>query len=56
VGPLERWLKHNIHFDLDRESLASLRHFCEKAAAMGLIPCIRPLEFPGRVLTAVVQR
>jgi hypothetical protein len=38
VGPLERWLKQNIQFDLDEEDLAGLRLHLGKAAAMGLIP------------------
>jgi hypothetical protein len=38
VGPLERWLKENIHFDVNGENLASLRHYFEKAATMKFIP------------------
>jgi len=42
---LERYLADNINFDLDEENLAGLRLFFEKAAAAGLIPRNRPLEF-----------
>jgi chorismate dehydratase len=44
---LERYLTENIHFDLDEENLAGLRLFFEKAAAAGLIPRARPVEFTG---------
>jgi len=42
---LERYLTENIHFDLDEDNLAGLRLFFEKAAANGLIPRAKPLEF-----------
>jgi chorismate dehydratase len=42
---LERYLTENIHFDLDEENLAGLRLYFEKAAAGGLIPYHKPLEF-----------
>ena len=42
---LERYLTENIHYDLDAENLAGLRHYFEKAAAAGLIPHARPVEF-----------
>jgi chorismate dehydratase len=48
---LEQYLRKNIHFDLDSECLAGLELFFEKAAAMGLIPRPRPVEFvmaPGQ--------
>jgi len=44
---LERYLTENIHFDLDEENLAGLRHYFEKAAAAGLIPQARAVEFAG---------
>jgi predicted solute-binding protein len=47
---LERYLTDNINFDLDEENLAGLRLFFEKAAAAGLIPCNRPLEFAAAAL------
>ena len=47
---LERYLIENINFDLDEENLAGLRLFFEKAAAAGLIPGNRPLEFAGTAL------
>ena len=43
---LERYLTENIHFDLDEENLAGLQLYFEKAAAAGLIPRNKPLEFP----------
>jgi chorismate dehydratase len=42
---LERYLTENINFDLDEENLAGLRLYFEKAAAAGLIPRARPIEF-----------
>jgi len=44
---LRRYLTENISFDLDDENLAGLRLFFERAAAAGLIPRNRPLEFAG---------
>lgn len=46
-GALERYLTENIHFDLDDENLAGLCVYFEKAAAAGLIPRARPVEFAG---------
>jgi chorismate dehydratase len=42
---LERYLTENINFDLDEENLAGLNLYYEKAAALGLIPRARPIEF-----------
>lgn len=42
---LERYLTENINFDLDEENLAGLRIYFDKAAAAGLIPRARPIEF-----------
>ena len=42
---LERYLADNIHFGLEPEYLAGLNLYYEKAAAFGLIPRHRPLEF-----------
>jgi chorismate dehydratase len=47
---LERYLTDNINFDLDEENLAGLRLFFEKAAAAGLIPRNRVLEFAAAAL------
>ncbi len=44
---LERYLTENINFDLDEENLSGLRLYFEKAAAAGLIPRARPIEFAG---------
>jgi chorismate dehydratase len=45
AGALERYLAENIHFGLEEEYLAGLQLYYEKAAAAGLIPRARPLEF-----------
>lgn len=42
---LERYLTVNINYDLDADNLAGLRLYFEKAAAIGLIPAARPVEF-----------
>jgi chorismate dehydratase len=42
---LERYLSENIHFGLEDEYLGGLRLYYEKAAAAGLIPRARALEF-----------
>lgn len=42
---LERYLRENIDFSLDEENRAGLTLFFEKAAAAGLIPPARPVEF-----------
>ena len=46
---LERYLTENIQFDLDAENLEGLRLYFEKAAALGLTPQARPLEFAADV-------
>jgi chorismate dehydratase len=52
---LERYLRDNINFDLDDENLAGLQLFFEKAAALGLIPRARPVEFAGAPGRSSVQ-
>ena len=42
---LERYLTDNINFDLDAENLAGLDLYYRHAAALGLIPRARPVEF-----------
>ncbi len=42
---LMRYLKRNINFSLDDENLDGLRHYYKLAAAAGLIPAARPIEF-----------
>jgi chorismate dehydratase len=42
---LERYLRENIDFSLDAENLDGLRHYFDLAAAAGLIPRARPIEF-----------
>jgi chorismate dehydratase len=53
---LERYLTENIHFDLDEENLAGLQLYFEKAAAAGLIPQARPLEFPQAAARSTLRR
>lgn len=53
---LERYLTENIHFDLDEENLAGLQLYFEKAAAAGLIPRNKPLEFPAMVARSTAPR
>lgn len=53
---LERYLLENIHYDLDREYLAGLKLYFEKAAAEGLIPQLRPLEFVKSRAKSAVHR
>jgi chorismate dehydratase len=45
VCPLERYLKHNIQYDLDERHLDGLRYYYELAAEDRLIPRARPIEF-----------
>ena len=53
---LERYLTENINFDLDEENLAGLRLYFEKAAAAGLIPRARPVEFADFESSAAKNR
>jgi chorismate dehydratase len=53
---LERYLTENIHFDLDDDNLAGLQLYFEKAAAAGLIPRAKPLEFPQPIARSTVRR
>lgn len=53
---LERYLTDNINFDLDEENLAGLRLYFERAAAAGLIPHHRPLEFAGEPAKASARQ
>jgi chorismate dehydratase len=48
---LERYLTENIHFNLEEEYLEGLRLYYEKAAAIGLIPRNKPLQFAGMATT-----
>jgi len=52
---LERYLTENIHFDLDEDNLAGLQLFFDKAAAAGLIPGSKPLEFPDQVARSTAR-
>jgi chorismate dehydratase len=53
---LERYLTENIDFNLDEENLAGLRLYYERAAAAGLIPRNRPLEFAGAPAQSTAHR
>lgn len=53
---LARYLTDNIHFDLTGEYLEGLRLYYEKAAAAGLIPRARPLQFLKSPATSAVKR
>jgi chorismate dehydratase len=53
---LERYLTENIHFDLDDENLAGLELYFEKAAAHGLIPRARAVEFAQAASDSAVHR
>ena len=52
---LERYLRENIDYSLDQENRAGLQLFFERAAAAGLIPAARPLEFAGAELDTGVR-
>jgi chorismate dehydratase len=51
---LERYLTGNIHFGLEQEYLEGLRLYYEKAAAIGLIPRNRPLQFAAAAIDGAV--
>jgi chorismate dehydratase len=53
---LERYLTENIHFDLDEKNLAGLELYFEKAAAHGLIPRARAVEFAAPASDSAVRR
>jgi len=44
---LEDYLRENIDYSLDEENRAGLELFFEKAAAAGIVPLARPLEYAG---------
>jgi chorismate dehydratase len=48
---LERYLIQNIHFGLEEEYLDGLRLYYEKAAALGVIPANKPLQFAGTAIS-----
>ena len=50
---LERYLTENINYDLDAENLAGLELYYEKAAALGLIPRARPVEFASGAANSI---
>jgi chorismate dehydratase len=56
VSALERYLTENVRFDLDAEYLEGLRIYYEKAAAAGLIPRLKPLEFAASPAKSTARR
>jgi predicted solute-binding protein len=42
---VEDYLRHSLHFDLDRSDFGGLELFYRLAAELSLIPHARPLEF-----------
>jgi chorismate dehydratase len=52
---LERYLIENIHFGLEEEYLDGLRLYFEKAAALGMIPRNKPLQFAGAAMSGAVS-
>jgi chorismate dehydratase len=53
---LERYLTENIDFDLGEENLAGLQLYFEMAAAAGLIPRAKPLEFATAAPQSAARR
>jgi chorismate dehydratase len=53
---LERYLTENINFDLDEENLSGLELYFEMAAAAGLIPRAKPLEFASPAAQSAARR
>jgi chorismate dehydratase len=53
---LERYLRENIDYSLDAENLDGLRHYFDIAAAAGLIPRARPIEFAATTTDQTARR
>ncbi len=53
---LEKYLTDNINFDLDAENIEGLNLYYQKAAALGLIPRYRLIEFPSAPAKTLVHR
>ena len=53
---LEAYLGENINYDLDAENLEGLNLYYEKAAALGLISHVRPIEFAEAPAKSVAHR
>jgi chorismate dehydratase len=53
---LEKYLAENINFDLDAENIEGLNLYYQKAAALGLIPRYRPIEFASAPAKTLVHR
>jgi chorismate dehydratase len=53
---LEKYLTDNINFDLDAENIEGLNLYYQKAAALGLIPRYRPIEFSSAPAKTLVHR
>ncbi len=56
VRELERYLMDNVRFNLDDENLSGLGLYFEKAAALGLIPRNKPLEFAEALAQPSLQQ
>ena len=52
ASELERYLTENVRFDLDKEYLAGLKLYFEKAAELELIPRNKPIEFAAAATPA----
>ena len=53
---LEKYLTENINYDLDAENIEGLKLYYQRAAALGLIPRDRPIEFAGDHSKSFAQR
>jgi chorismate dehydratase len=53
---LEKYLTDNINFDLDAENIEGLNLYYQKAAALGLIPRYRPIEFSCAAAKTLAHR
>jgi predicted solute-binding protein len=53
---LEKYLTDNINFDLDAENIKGLNLYYQKAAALGLIPRYRSIEFSSAPAKSLVHR
>jgi hypothetical protein len=56
VPELERYLTENVRFDLGDDYLAGLNLYFEKAAALGLIPRSKPIEFAASPAVSMLQQ
>jgi predicted solute-binding protein len=52
---LARYLSESIDYSLDEENRRGLQQYFERAAALGLIPRVRPMEWAGVAATSAVS-